>query len=430
MWGDMKVVVVGAGIVGLATAYELALAGHSVRIVDSHEKVGLGASGANGAQLSYSYVQPLADPSLWLQLPKLLFEKNSPLKWVPSRNMHQWRWLAEFAAACTQNQSHLGTQSLLTLAALSRQRLEAMMLHLRVEKEQCDFQANGKLVLYRSLKGFSMAQRQLDFQQKLPNSQAQIAINAAKAMSIEPALEGAHHDLVGAIHTPSECVINCGKLCDLLAERLSLMGVEFCMAQTLVDLPGLAASQTDVYWVICAGSQSYEIAKSFGVWVPVYPLKGYSVTVPVRRGAGLKVSITDASRKIVCAPLGNAQNPAIRIAGYAELVGMDRQIAPSKIHSLLASVDAIIPKVSDQASRRFAHESDWSRLSPWAGLRPATPTGIPIIGHVAGLPKNVLVNTGQGALGLTLAFGSAYRLRQIFETLMTLEPRRPAAPPS
>jgi D-amino-acid dehydrogenase len=415
MWGDMKVVVVGAGIVGLATAYELALAGHTVRIVDSHEKVGLGASGGNGAQLSYSYVQPLADPSIWLQLPKLLLKKDSPLKWVPSRHLHQWRWLAEFAAACTQNQSHLGTEALLTLAALSRQRLEAMMLHLAVTKEQCDFQANGKLVLYRSIKSFSMAQRQLDFQQKLPNSQVQLAINAAQAVSIEPALEGAHHDLVGAIHTPSECVVDCGKLCDILAERLSRMGVEFCMAQTMVDLPRLAANQTDVYWVICAGAQSYAIAKSFGVWMPVYPLKGYSVTLPVRRNAGLKVNITDASRKIVFAPLGNSENPTIRIAGYAELVGMGRQIAPSKIHALLASVDAVIPKVSDQAARRFADESEWHRLSPWAGLRPATPTGIPIIGRIAGLPKNVLVNAGHGALGLTLAFGSAYRLRQMLD---------------
>jgi D-amino-acid dehydrogenase len=400
----MNVVVVGAGIVGLATAYELVSAGHTVRVIDKNAAVGQGASGGNGAQLSYSYVQPLADPSIWAQLPKLLLQKDSPLKLRPSWQLHQCRWLFEFMQACTVGQSQLGTQTLLALGALSRQRFDAMCLDLNIPGSVISYQQNGKLVLYRSTKSYSAAKKQVDFQKKLNLGGTQFAITAADAFALEPALDSGQNDIVGAIHTPSECVVDCQKLCEALATKLAALGVEFSMACSEID-----AGQPNTYWVICAGTQSYDIAKSFGVRVPIYPIKGYSITVPTLGENRLSLSVTDSAQKLVFAPLGAGSAATIRVAGYAELVGTDMTIEKAKIQSLLQAVKTVFPTLYPIPSRKI----DSLSLQAWSGLRPATPTGIPIIGRVAGTPANVLFNTGHGALGLTLAFGSAYRLSRL-----------------
>jgi D-amino-acid dehydrogenase len=400
----MKIVVVGAGIVGLATAYELVKAGYSVRVIEKNNRVGQGASGGNGAQLSYSYVQPLAEPSIWAQLPTLLFAKNSPLSWKPSLHPQQWRWLIAFMKACTQGQSRRGTQTLLALGALSRQRFETMLVEQKLQAVDLSYQQNGKLVLYRSDRSYTLATRQLALQKDFGDGGQQFAISAAQALALEPNLEGSAKRFVGAIHTSSECVIDCQKLCDALAVSLQQMGVEFSMNSDTIDV-----RQPNTCWIICAGAQSFEIARSLRVRVPIYPLKGYSITVPIAVGSRLKMSVTDAAKKIVFAPLGSGASPSIRVAGFAELVGADLAIDRVKIQKLLEATQALFPYLAEE----FDAHRDWERLRPWAGLRPATPTGIPIIGRVAGLPNNVLVNIGHGALGLTLAFGSAYRLSQL-----------------
>jgi D-amino-acid dehydrogenase len=413
----MQVVVVGAGIVGLATAYELVMAGHSVKVMEANPAVGQGASGRNGAQLSYSYVQPLADPAIWAQLPKLLFGKNSPLTFLPSLRMHQWQWLFEFMKACTKNQSQIGTRQLLRLGALSRQRFESMMSLLKILPSDCDYQENGKLVLYRSDRSFSGALAQLDFQKSLDLGGQQFAISGEQAVDLEPALEGTEKSIVGAIHTPNECVINTQKLCELLAGRLRGLGVSFEMQSELNQLSEKAAADKQTYWVICAGAESYGILKKLGIRVPVYPIKGYSITLPCKHPNLLKLSVTDSAIKTVFAPLADAENPAIRVAGFAEIVGMNRDIHQEKIRALLASSKSIFPK------RASDFEIALADVYPWAGLRPATPTGIPIVGRLAGLPRNVLVNIGHGALGLTLAFGTAFELTNVVNTLMS----KPAA---
>jgi D-amino-acid dehydrogenase len=409
----MKFVVVGAGIVGLATAFELVMAGHTVSVMDANRNVGQGASGGNGAQLSYSYVQPLADPAIWAQLPKLLLDKNSPVRFSPSVSPHQWRWLFEFMKACTKSQSEKGTRELLRLGALSRQRFEAMMGLLKVSPGECDYQENGKLVLYRSAHRFSGALAQLDFQKSLGLGGQQFAISGAQAVDLEPALEGTEKSIVGAIHTPSECVVNTQKLCNFLASRLSSLGVRFEMKIELSQLSEKAAEDEHTYWVICTGADSYGILKTLGVRVPVYPIKGYSITLPCKQAKLLKLSVTDSAIKTVFAPLADTANPAIRVAGFAEIVGMNRDIEHEKIRVLLAAAKSAFPKCA------FDAEIALAEVSPWAGLRPATPTGIPIVGHLQGLPRNVLVNIGHGALGLTLAFGTAFELCKVANSLLS-----------
>ena len=402
----MKVVVIGAGIVGLATAYELAMAGHSVTVVEVNKNVGQGASGGNGAQLSYSYVQPLADPAIWAQLPKLLLQKDSPLAFSPSFSANQWQWLFEFMKACTKTQSRKGTQTLLRMGALSRQRFEVMMAHLKILPGDCDYQENGKLVLYRNHRSFSGALKQMEFQKSLCLGGEQFAVTGQQVFDLEPTLGGTEKSIFGAIHTPSECVVNTQKICDLLADRLPTLGVSFKMEHTLGELAQKAASDLNIFWVVCAGAQSYDILKTFGLRVPVYPIKGYSITLPCKQQQLPKLSITDSAIKTVFAPLSCQENPAIRVAGFAEIAGMNRDVEQRKIQVLLAATCKTFPKLEIDPQTYLLG------ISPWAGLRPATPTSVPMVGNLRGLPKNVLVNIGHGALGLTLAFGTAYELCQ------------------
>ncbi len=397
----MHVCVLGAGIVGLATAYSLRRAGHEVTVVD-RASPGSGASGGNGAQLSYAYVQPLADPGIWRQLPKLLLSPSSPFKLRPRLDPRQWLWGTQFLAACNGTTSQNTTAQLLALAALSRQSFEAMM---RQEKLDCDFSASGKLVLYSDEASLAAARRQMLLQRELGSTQE--AVNADRCVEIEPALKSRHAQITGAIYTPGECAADCQKTCDALLAVLRRQGVRFLLGtpvQRLVlrgkSVVAVATPQglieADQY-VMALGADSPRMARTLGVQLPIYPLKGYSITVEVDEQARTApaVSVTDSARKVVFARLGSR----LRVAGMAELSGYDTTIAPAQIASLKASTQTLFPKCSAFAD-----------LSPWAGMRPATPTGLPVIGRRPKAPANLLFNTGHGALGFTLAFGSAQRI--------------------
>jgi D-amino-acid dehydrogenase len=392
------VCVLGAGIVGLATAWQLLRDGHTVTVVDS-AKAGNGASAANGAQLSYAYVQPLADPGIWLQLPKLLLASDSPLKLRPQMDPQQWAWGLRFLAACRASVSAHTTKALLTLAAESRAGFERLLSQ---EKIDCDFSSTGKLVLYPDDVGFASARRQMDLQRALGTLQH--ALSPAEAVAVEPTLESYAAQFAGAIHTPGECAADCFKVCQELQRLLQARGVRFVFdtpVTRLVRGQGRIHSadtpngpiEADAF-VVALGSSSQALAHPLGLSVPVYPLKGYSITVPAT-SASPRVNVTDVSRKVVFARIGER----LRVAGMAELVGHDRTIDPERIDSLLASVRNVFPQMEPSAE-----------VSPWAGLRPATPTGLPVLGRLRGSPANLFFNTGHGALGFTLAFGSAERV--------------------
>ena len=394
----MRVCVMGAGIVGLATAYRLSDAGCDVTVID-RAAPGLGASGGNGAQLSYSYVQPLADPAIWGQLPKLLFSRSSPLKLRPQLDPKQWRWALQFLAACNAATSRRSTAALLALAAESRLAFDRMMQR---EALDCDFSATGKLVLYASEAAFAAARRQLALQQSL--GVVQQAIGAGDCVALEPALAHYAPHIAGAIHTPSECAADCLKTCAGLVEVLRRRGVRFLLGTAIEGLvqrgdtvAALVTTGGDVaadHFVMALGAFSPQLAKAAGVDLPVYPLKGYSITVPtdVKAADAPRVNVTDSARKVVFARIGER----LRVAGMAELVGFDEAIPDDRIASLVASTQALFPGCSS-----------FAELQPWTGMRPATPTGLPIVGHHRRGPRNLVFNTGHGALGFTLAFGTA-----------------------
>jgi D-amino-acid dehydrogenase len=402
----LRVCVLGAGIVGLATAYELRRAGHEVTVVDAAAEVATGASGANGGQLSYSYVQPLADPSIWLQLPRLLLSRASPLKIRPALDTRQWAWACRFLLACNAAQSSATTARLLALAVASRARFDAMR-----EREQIDgdFSATGKLVLSRTEAAFAAARRQMTLQRTL-GGPLQQAVDKDEALAIEPTLAQAQVPIAGAIFTPSECAADCQKVCAALARVLRAQGVQFRLGARVNGFARRAArvlaartSNGDVVaeqFVVALGAASAPLAREVGVSLPLYPLKGYSITVPLERASfAPRVSITDSARKVVFARIGNR----LRVAGMAELVGDDASIPTARVESLKESLRSLFPACGDPRE-----------LHSWTGMRPATPTGEPIVGRHPRGPDNLVFNTGHGALGFTLAFGTALQVTNLF----------------
>ncbi len=403
----MHVCVLGAGITGLATAYRLQCAGHRVTVVD-RAAPGQGASGGNGAQLSYSYVQPLADPGLWKQLPTLLLSPGSPLKLRPRLDPHQWRWAMAFLAACNADTSRETTAQLLALAAESRAGFEAMRADLQPD---CDFSATGKLVLYGSAAALAGAARQVALQAGL-GSGAQRIVTPAECAQIEPALDAYRHRIAGAVYTPSECAADCLKVCEALARALVQRGA---VLHTGLEAHGVEVRQGRAVGlrtahgvleadrlVVALGTASWRLARTLGVRVPVYPLKGYSLTLDLAAqgggtgaAAGPRVSITDSPRKVVFARIGDR----LRVAGMAEIVGHGNSIPPARIAMLRQATRAVFPQLADAPE-----------LQHWTGMRPATPTGRPVVGRLPGTPEGLLFNTGHGALGFTLAFGTAARI--------------------
>lgn len=394
----MHVIVVGAGVVGLTTAWFLHRAGHRVTVVDAAAGPGLGTSRANGAQLSYSYVAPLAGPDVLPALPKYLFDPDSPMRLKLQLDPAQWRWGIEFLLACTRGRAEATTRQLLALAYLSRD-----LLHEAVDAEGFDFSyaRSGKLVVYSSAAGFDAARRQMDFQQALGSEQQALGRDAC--LATEPALAPIAHRLVGGIYTPSEDAGDCHLFCTAIDDRLRRhnqpaefrygLPVERLVAEGN-RIRGVATAEGVIEGdavVLAAGMGARRLAAGIGLRLPVYPLKGYSLTLPVTNAASVpQVSVTDADRKVVYARLGET----LRVAGIADMVGEDLTLEPARLRQL-----------TDEARAAFGRGVDFSDPQPWCGLRPATPTGLPVIGRTR--YGNLLLNCGHGALGFTLAMGAA-----------------------
>jgi D-amino-acid dehydrogenase len=395
----MHVIVIGAGIVGCATAYQLLRDGYTVELVDAQAQAGRVSSFANGAQLSYSYVEPLASPATLRALPKLLFEKESALRFELRMDWRQWAWGLRFLAACRTSQTQRGTQALLELASLSRHTLEAWM---QDNDWEFDFARNGKLVLCRDAQSLQAQARQVQLQASMGCEQE--VLTAAQCIEREPSLAESGSAFAGGIWTASECMADPYKLCQSLARSIEARGgiLRFSHRVESIELRqgrfhALHTSQGTLKadaCVITAGAATPALCEPLGIHLSIYPIKGYSITIPILDASKVaKCSITDLGLKTVFAPLGNT----LRVAAAAEIVGHDVQVQPERVAQMLQAVERLFPGACDVSSP-----------STWAGLRPATPNSLPII--CASRIRNVYLNAGQGALGLTLAAGSAARL--------------------
>jgi D-amino-acid dehydrogenase len=391
----MHICVIGAGVIGLTTAYFLQSEGHAVTVVDRETAAGRGASAANGAQLSYGFVAPLADASVPPQLPNLMFARDSPLKLHPRLDVEQWEWGWPFMRHSNATDALATTEAMLRLAELSREFIEPLI---EGEGIDCHFARGGKLVVYPNASSLAKARRQVAYQ--ATHGSYQTVLTPEQCIEHEPALAAYRKHITGGVWTPTDATADCGAFCVQLAALLARRGVEFQFERSVerFDVQGDAvravvtgegALRADVY-VLAAGVGARAIADSAGLKLPIYPLTGYSIAVNPEGGMLPHVSITDARRKVVFAPLGDS----VRVAGFVEIGDRDTTIPPARIGALLEATREVLGYgVID------------GDLHPWAGLRPATPSGRPIIGRTK--IRNRHLNTGHGALGWTLAGGSA-----------------------
>ncbi|WP_291997549.1 D-amino acid dehydrogenase [Candidatus Accumulibacter sp. ACC012] len=405
----MKVIVLGAGVVGIATAYYLARDGHQVSLVDRNQGAALEASYANGGQLSYSYVAPLADPAVWPKLVPWLLSPSSPVRFRPQLDARQWRWCLQFLAACRSLRSAETTRHLLRLGHASRR----LMHQLLADDPALDFaHANsGKLVVYRDAAALESARRQVDFQQRLvrDDDYRQEVLDSAACMAIEPALDRLRGEIVGGVHTASEDTADCYRFSVDLLDRIRAASPENrCFFATSIN--GLSVRQGEVVgvetsagrleadaYVLAAGCDSERLARRAGLSLPIYPLKGYSLTAPISDPkAAPTLSVTDFQRKIVYARLAGR----LRVAGIADIGGYDCSIAPRRLATLLG-----------EARGAFPGAANYEQAEAWAGLRPATPSGRPILGHSP--YRKLWLNVGHGALGFTLSLASGRALADL-----------------
>lgn len=392
-----RVTVIGGGVVGLATAYALVREGWSVDLIEARDSLGSATSFANGGQLSYRYVAPLADAGVPWQALGWLLQGESPLRLRLRMDPAQWRWLLAFTLACRRSVNRRNAEQLLELALYS----QAVLAQWREHQNLGDFawRRNGKLVAFRSERAFAKGREQLTD----PASQQVLA--AAELRGLEPALDGA--PFVGGVFTAGEEVGDCHVFCLRLEALLRASGqCRFLLGRPVTQLVQrqgqvvalqVGDQQLDVeQLVLCAGHRGPGLALP-GVQIPVYPLKGYSLTAPISAGhLPPEVSLTDYERKIVYARLGQQ----LRVAAMVDIVGFDESVDMRRLQSMRRLALETLPRAAD-----------YSQAVEWAGMRPATPTGVPIIGGT--VYRNLWLNLGHGALGFTLACGSAQRLARM-----------------
>ena len=323
---EMKICVLGAGVIGLTTAWRLAEAGHDVIVVDRNVTTGADASAANGGQLSYAFVAPLASPALLMKLPSLLMSKGSPIRIRPGLDPALVAWGARFLLACRSNavQETIGAQ--LALAALSRSELAQLSEALGLA---FGLKTAGKLVVFRTGKEFDAARGAIA-KMGTGDDQQQV-LTPAECLALEPGLKLDQRELAGGIYTASEQVGDCAAFCAALTARMKQRSnIEWLLGAPVVgpvrsggQLVAVETTKGRVQadrFVLCMGAASRGFARACGFYLPIYPVKGYSITLtPPDDTHALRHSVTDMERKLVFAPLTSGERTTIRVAGIADL---------------------------------------------------------------------------------------------------------------
>jgi D-amino-acid dehydrogenase len=396
----MKVIVLGAGLLGVTSAYFLRQQGHDVTVVDRQASPAAETSFANGGQISVSHAEPWANPGAPLKVLKWLGKEDAPLLFRIRADMRQWLWGLQFLHECTPARTRHNIEQIVRLGTYSRDMLQQLRRDIGIAYDE---RSQGILHFYTSQQEFDGAEAPAAQMRALGCDRR--VISADEAVKLEPALSHIRPQLAGATYTAEDESGDANLFARELVKRCEADGVQFLMSHTVTalreaggridhveatDPSGRFQRLTADAYVLAMGSLSPLYAQPLGIALPIYPAKGYSVTMPVKDASKAhQVSLTDDEFKLVFSRLGDR----LRIAGTAELNGYDRDLNRVRCEAIVKRAEQLFPGAGDSSQAQF-----------WTGLRPATPSNVPIIGRCK-LP-NLYLNTGHGTLGWTHACGS------------------------
>jgi len=407
----MKIIVLGAGILGTASAWFLRRDGHDVTVIDRQPAAGLETSYANGSQISVSYAEPWANPGAPLKILKWLGREDSPLLFRLNADPYQWIWGLTFLANCTAARARFNTIQLTNLGLYSRATLGAIRRDTGIAYDELE---RGILHLYESESEFEAARPGLELMREFGCTMN--FLDPDEIVRLEPSLAGYKSRLVAGAHAPEDESGDAFKFTQRLAELGATKGVEYRYDTQVLRLNAQGGRVTGVVvkdglpngpgreetlmadaYVMCLGPWSAKMLRGVGVSTTIYPAKGYSATLPIRPGMEANtVSLTDHQLKIVFSRLGDR----VRIAGTAELSGYGTELNRVRCEALTKRAEEIFPGVLDVAKVEY-----------WAGLRPATPSNVPYIGRSK--LGNLWLNTGHGTLGWTHGAGSGLAIAEL-----------------
>ena len=407
----MQVIVLGAGLLGTTSAHFLRQLGHDVTVIDRQAAPAAETSFANGGQISVSHAEPWANPSAPLKVLQWLGKEDAPLLFRLRADPQQWRWGLQFLRECTPARTRHNIAQIVRLGTYSRDTLQQLRRDLGLQYDQ---RTQGILHFYTSQKEFDTAEAPAAQMRDLGCDRR--VISADEAVRLEPALRHIRPQLAGATFTSEDESGDARQFTLALAERCRQDGVRFLMGHHVMALRTVGGRIDHVEvtdadgafqrlradaFVLAMGSFSPLLAQPLGIRLPIYPAKGYSVTMPVKEAAmAHQVSLTDDEYKLVFSRLGDR----LRIAGTAELNGYSRDLNRVRCEAIVRRTEQLFPGAGDTAQAQF-----------WTGLRPATPSNVPIIGQ-SRVP-NLFLNTGHGTLGWTHACGSGKSVARIVSGL-------------
>ncbi|MEH0166546.1 D-amino acid dehydrogenase [Roseateles microcysteis] len=409
----MKVVVLGAGIIGISTAWYLLEQGHEVVVVDRQIEAALETSFANGAQISVSFCEPWANAGAPFKVAKWLLRDDSPLLFRPRMDPAQWRWGLSFLTQCTTAAFERNVESLVQLGRYSHESLKSLVAQTGIEYERLE---RGILHFFSSQADFEAGVAACEIMRR--HGVDRRVLNHDEVLKVEPALAAFGGQVFGGTFTPSDesgdARVFTQKLARLCAERgatflyghdviaLQQSGGKIESVQISSRRTGQALSLKGDAFVTAMASYTPALLKPLGEYLAIYPAKGYSATLKLKKpDQASVVSLLDDTRKIAISRLGDT----IRIAGTAELSGFDLNLdsATAKVRcdALVNRYEELFPGVADLSERNY-----------WTGLRPSTPTNIPYIGK-SKKAGNLWINAGHGTLGWTHGAGSGHALAEL-----------------
>lgn len=397
----MRIVILGSGVVGITSAYYLARAGHDVTVIDRQPGPAMETSFANAGQISPGYASPWAAPGIPMKAMKWMVQKHAPLAITPDGTLFQLRWMWQMLRNCTAPRYAVNKERMVRLAEYSRDCFKALRADVGIEYEG---RQRGTMQLFRTEQQMDDAAKDIEV---LKDTGVPFELLSRDQLgSAEPALNAVKHKLAGGLRLPNDETGDCQLFTTRLAKMAEALGVKFRYG---VSINALAFSGDQVAGVLCEGEyvQADAYVVALGAYstrllqplvdIPVYPLKGYSITVPIVQAEAAPVStILDETYKIAITRFDNR----IRVGGMAEIAGFNKSLNPQRRATLEMVVNDLFPGAGDTAQATF-----------WTGLRPMTPDGTPIVGPTP--MRNLFLNTGHGTLGWTMSCGSAQLLSDL-----------------